>query len=87
MAHFFARAGLVALGLHGVLALPPRAVESGAMHIMDQTPNMPFDPNTIATCTWWWDNDGSISCKNMPAEWGISMDNFLAWVRARPLHR
>ena len=47
--------------------------------LMDERPQMPFDPNTNPDCAWWWDNDGSISCQNMPAEWGISLENFLAW--------
>ncbi|KAK0385976.1 hypothetical protein NLU13_7150 [Sarocladium strictum] len=50
-----------------------------SIHIMDETPNMPFDPNTEKTCVWWWDNDGSIACKDMPTEWGISMENWLRW--------
>jgi hypothetical protein len=53
---------------------------TGEVHIMGESPNFPTAPDTIATCRWWWDNDGSIACKKMPAEWGISMANFLAWV-------
>lgn len=49
--------------------------------LKDATPNLPSDPNTISTCTWWWDNvDGSIACEDMPAQWGISMEDFLLWV-------
>ncbi|OJJ05263.1 hypothetical protein ASPVEDRAFT_95414, partial [Aspergillus versicolor CBS 583.65] len=48
--------------------------------LKDATPNLPSDPNTISTCTWWWDNvDGSIACENMPSQWGISMEDFLLW--------
>lgn len=46
----------------------------------DEKPNFPYDPNTTSYCTWWWDNDGSISCKDMPAAWGITMEDFLRWV-------
>ncbi|KAH6874031.1 LysM domain-containing protein [Thelonectria olida] len=46
---------------------------------MDATPNMPYDPNTDPNCSWWWDNDGSIACKNMPGEWGITLADFLRW--------
>lgn len=84
MARFLSLVGLAAVGLRGAAAFPSTPVFSnstGEMHVMDESPNFPSDPNTISTCTWWWDNDGSISCKNMPAEWGISMANFLAWVR------
>lgn len=84
MARFLSLVGLAAVCLRGAAAFPSTPVFSnstGEMHVMDESPNFPSDPNTISTCTWWWDNDGSISCKNMPAEWGISMANFLAWVR------
>lgn len=84
MARFLSLVGLAAVGLRSAAALPSVEVASnatGEMHIMDESPNFPSDPNTIVTCTWWWDNDGSISCQNMAAEWGISMANFLAWVR------
>ncbi|KAG9250036.1 uncharacterized protein F5Z01DRAFT_630406 [Emericellopsis atlantica] len=40
---------------------------------------MPHDPDTNPDCSWWWDNDGSISCEDMPREWGISREDFLAW--------
>ncbi|KAF9894401.1 hypothetical protein FE257_007904 [Aspergillus nanangensis] len=66
-------AGLLALSL--VLG----GVEARPSLLRDASPNSPSDPNTIATCTWWWDNDGSIACKDMPFEWGISMEDFLRW--------
>lgn len=59
----------------GVAIRASRASKDG-MHIMDDTPNLPFDPNTEPSCTWWWDNDGSIPCASMPAEWGISLADF-----------
>ncbi|KAL4874685.1 hypothetical protein BJY04DRAFT_224793 [Aspergillus karnatakaensis] len=51
-----------------------------AFYVKDATPSLPSDPNTISTCTWWWDNvDGEIACEDMPFEWGITMEDFLLW--------
>ncbi|KAM0254536.1 hypothetical protein ACHAQJ_006696 [Trichoderma viride] len=52
---------------------------AGDFHVMDATPNMPYDPNTDPSCSWWWDNDGSLACKDMPGEWGITLADFLRW--------
>ncbi|KAL4869532.1 hypothetical protein BDV12DRAFT_196162 [Aspergillus spectabilis] len=40
----------------------------------DEIPSFPYDPDTTPYCTWWWDNDGSIPCEDMPATWGISLN-------------
>ncbi|KAF2004067.1 carbohydrate-binding module family 50 protein [Amniculicola lignicola CBS 123094] len=45
----------------------------------DETPGLPFDPNTSKYCTWWYDNDGSVSCSGMPGAWGMSLADFLRW--------
>ncbi|PCD24494.1 hypothetical protein AU210_013613 [Fusarium oxysporum f. sp. radicis-cucumerinum] len=46
--------------------------------IMDAKPNMPHDPNP--DCRWWWDNDGSVACKDMAEFWGgFSQEDFLRW--------
>jgi hypothetical protein len=81
----FARASGLAAALlmlaAEVAAIPrPQANETAPMRLMDDSPNYPHDPNTVASCTWWWDNDGQIPCADMPFEWGISMENFLRWV-------
>lgn len=83
MGRLLSLVGLAAIGLRGVVALPSTRVLSnttGEVHIMDESPKFPPAPNTIATCKWWWDNDGSIPCGHMPGEWGISIKDFLAWV-------
>ena len=46
---------------------------------MDENPRLPFEPDTDPDCTWWLDNDGSVSCQNVPYEWAISFNDFLAW--------
>ncbi|KAL3472687.1 hypothetical protein BJX99DRAFT_249450 [Aspergillus californicus] len=46
----------------------------------DATPNLPCAPNTIPTCTWWWDNvNGEIPCEHMPFERGMSTEDVLRW--------
>ncbi|KAG8667748.1 hypothetical protein FPOAC2_12938 [Fusarium poae] len=45
--------------------------------LMDIEPNMPHDPD--AQCQFWWDNDGSISCKEMPKAFKISLEDWLRW--------
>ncbi|KAI1860817.1 uncharacterized protein JN550_011279 [Neoarthrinium moseri] len=55
------------------------AASSGDMEAMDAQPNYPSDPNTTPYCSWWWDNDGSIPCEDMPDAWGITMDDFVRW--------
>ncbi|KAK4195366.1 hypothetical protein QBC40DRAFT_259052 [Triangularia verruculosa] len=40
---------------------------------------MPYDPNTIAGCTWWHDNDGFISCDELLGFIGIPLDRFIIW--------
>ena len=53
----------------------------GVARLMDADPNLPFDPNTEPTCSWWWDNeDNAIPCESMHTEWGITKEDFLAWV-------
>lgn len=46
----------------------------------DETPSMPYDPDTTSHCTWWWDNDGSIACSDIPSTWGITLEDFRRWV-------
>ncbi|OLN89002.1 LysM domain-containing protein-like protein 6 [Colletotrichum chlorophyti] len=76
-------AGLLANGLTPVMAAPAPAspaAEEFDMKLMGDVPSFPSDPNTTHYCSWWWDNDGSIPCANMPGEWGISLADFLRWV-------
>ncbi|KAJ4169798.1 hypothetical protein NW754_005946 [Fusarium falciforme] len=47
--------------------------------LMGTSPKYPSHPDTTKFCSWWWDNDGSIACKDMPDAWSISMEDFLRW--------
>lgn len=48
-----------------------------------ETPQFPFDPNTSKYCSYWLDNSASgLQCTQVPAQWGISMADFLRWVRS-----
>lgn len=62
------------------IAAPRGQANISSSRRRDPTPLYPIDPNTVKTCTWYWDNDGSIPCASMPFEWGITMENFLKWV-------
>ena len=42
-------------------------------------PNFPFDPETSAWCTWWYDNDGSTPCEEIPMYWGITDEQWKRW--------
>ncbi|EGY17220.1 LysM domain-containing protein [Verticillium dahliae VdLs.17] len=74
-------AGLLLMLVPASSAAPrPQAREDVPMRLLqDAKPAFPYDPNTIAKCSWWWDNEGQIPCANMPAEWGITMQDFLRW--------
>jgi hypothetical protein len=63
-----------ASNLGSALAAPPM------MEIRDAVPHYPSYPDTTSYCSWWWDNDGSISCEEMPDAWGFTWDDFVRWV-------
>jgi hypothetical protein len=67
---------LFALAL-GILA---GCVEGRGYSRRDDTPQLPFDPDTTEYCTWWIDNDGSSSCREILSDWIISLDDFRRWV-------
>jgi hypothetical protein len=46
----------------------------------DEKPLLPYDPNTTESCTWWFENDGSVACDDMPAAWAITLADFRRWV-------
>ncbi|KAL4862725.1 hypothetical protein BDV12DRAFT_207026 [Aspergillus spectabilis] len=41
----------------------------------DDTPQLPYDPDTTPYCTWWIDNDGSSSCTEILSAWVISLED------------
>ncbi|KAG9199588.1 hypothetical protein G6514_008350 [Epicoccum nigrum] len=45
----------------------------------DEQPLLPYDPNTTEYCTWWYENDGSVACNDMPATWAITLEAFRRW--------
>jgi hypothetical protein len=53
---------------------------AGRVAARDMVPADPFDPNTTKYCSWWYDNDGSIPCSQVPDANFISMADFLRWV-------
>jgi hypothetical protein len=45
----------------------------------DVTPNMPYDLNTISTCTYWYDNFEGLSCLDVRTSLNISAQTFSRW--------
>ncbi|KAL6797935.1 hypothetical protein J3E68DRAFT_448914 [Trichoderma sp. SZMC 28012] len=46
----------------------------------DVKPKYPFDPSTTKYCSFWYDNDdGSVTCEDVPSTLLISNDNWLRW--------
>ncbi|KAJ8117941.1 hypothetical protein OPT61_g989 [Boeremia exigua] len=45
----------------------------------DEKPLLPYDPNTTEYCTWWFENDGSVACTDMPATWAITLADLRRW--------
>ncbi|KAH7028794.1 uncharacterized protein B0I36DRAFT_363419 [Microdochium trichocladiopsis] len=70
--------GLGVLTLQSVAASLGSRMTDGAAGLgtRDLKPNFPYDPATISPCTWWEDNDGSLSCKETADIWGLSIDDF-----------
>ncbi|KAL8351485.1 hypothetical protein RB598_006322 [Gaeumannomyces tritici] len=47
--------------------------------IMGDEPKMPHDPATNPSCTWWYDNDGGLSCFDIMDIFGITGGQFAYW--------
>lgn len=62
------------------------AIETGdpQMSLMGPNPLLPYDPNTISSCTFWYDNHGGIECEEMPEFWEIEEAQWFRWVRIAP---
>ncbi|KAF5002925.1 hypothetical protein FDECE_10480 [Fusarium decemcellulare] len=55
----------------------PGPTDTHTVGLMDIDPNMPHDPDP--ECRFWWDNDGSLSCKDIPDAFRISLEDWLRW--------
>ncbi|KAL0943523.1 LysM domain-containing protein [Colletotrichum truncatum] len=52
---------------------------AGGVSARDTTPMMPHDPSTTSHCSWWWDNDGSITCFDILEFWAIDIATMTRW--------
>ncbi|KAH7041444.1 uncharacterized protein B0I36DRAFT_345046 [Microdochium trichocladiopsis] len=54
---------------------------SSAFYSRDVKPGKDYqsDPNTISSCSFWYDNDGSLACDVLPPGFGITLEQFVAW--------
>jgi hypothetical protein len=66
-----------------ITAAPERLASSrgATFRARDESPNMPHDPNANSACTWWYDNDGGMSCADLFSLFAISPAQFASWVR------
>lgn len=48
---------------------------------LNMIPKYPYDPDTIKTCVWWLDNDGTWTCPEIQETFGLSMVDFGRWVK------
>ena len=67
---------LPALGL-GAIARQPSAAE---LYARADKPNFPYDKNTTPYCSFWYDNDESMSCQDIISVFAIPMEKFVSWV-------
>ncbi|KAL1954011.1 hypothetical protein VTO42DRAFT_1832 [Malbranchea cinnamomea] len=59
---------------------------AGAIHrvragvgIYGISPNLPFDPNTTEYCTYWYDNNGGLTCEQVVMNNFITLEDFIRW--------
>jgi hypothetical protein len=58
--------------LGGVLAAP-----SGPIQILGAGPAYTTDPDASSYCSWWFDNDGSLSCEEIADAWYVTWDDLV----------
>lgn len=46
----------------------------------DAKPKFSYDKGTSPYCSFWYDNDGSLSCTETLSLFIVSIDNFVRWV-------
>ncbi|KAK3897303.1 LysM domain-containing protein [Staphylotrichum tortipilum] len=64
-----------------VTAAPERLASSrrAIFRARDESPNLPHDPNATSACTWWYDNDGGMSCPDLMSLFAITPAQFASW--------
>ncbi|KAI8258752.1 LysM domain-containing protein [Colletotrichum sp. SAR11_239] len=78
---------LVLLGMSGLsfaATIPLRRSnttnsDSETVRLMASTPQLEYDPQTTADCTWWYDNTQATNCNDLLASEGITLANFRRW--------
>ncbi|KAK8146894.1 hypothetical protein G3M48_002469 [Beauveria asiatica] len=66
----------ILLSSAGVVAHPPRGQ---TVEARDGVPGLPFHTGTTPYCSFWYDNDGSMTCEDVIIAFGLSMDQFGKW--------
>ncbi|KLU90373.1 hypothetical protein MAPG_09335 [Magnaporthiopsis poae ATCC 64411] len=70
---------LSAFAVGAVLLALPAQVAGRVVVGRDAKPGLPSDPNTVASCSWWHDNDGSMSCSETVDFYALSLADFVYW--------
>ena len=71
---------LACVGTSLVTSTSIRILPKKSNRARDTTPNLPFDPNTIKSCSYWWDTDGSFDCLEFLDFAAISLAELIRWV-------
>ncbi|KEY73173.1 hypothetical protein S7711_04139 [Stachybotrys chartarum IBT 7711] len=72
-------ATLTAIALLATQGLVECSDRSNEVSAQGPQPLYPVHSGTTPYCTWWWDNNGSIPCEDMPDAWLITREDFLRW--------
>ncbi|ETS81740.1 hypothetical protein PFICI_06742 [Pestalotiopsis fici W106-1] len=74
------QAALAALAALPRLASASLAQRLKFLNTRDVEPGMPYDLNTISTCTWWYDNFEGLTCTDVrDLLYAISPEDFTRW--------
>lgn len=71
-----AASGLPVLAFAGINQVPV----ASTLQARDAKPGFPYDENTTSYCSFWYDNDGSMSFQDVISVFGVPLDKFLRWV-------
>ncbi|KAK4064922.1 hypothetical protein Purlil1_14084 [Purpureocillium lilacinum] len=70
-----AASGLPVLAFAGINQVPV----ASTLQARDAKPGFPYDENTTSYCSFWYDNDGSMSFQDVISVFGVPLDKFLRW--------
>ncbi|KAK3384070.1 hypothetical protein B0T24DRAFT_688987 [Lasiosphaeria ovina] len=57
----------------------PRPKQFKPRNVANSIPQFPFDPNASRYCVWWFDSNGTWTCRDIEANLGVSVQDLLIW--------